>query len=361
MYCSDPKCNHLLAEADLAAGCCQECYDVLDVPQIELLRNEIGIAKYAPPEITIPEKNEEAIALPEFEMCPSCSADLMDQSLSEWRHGAPCPICQEPSPHQNATDSTQEILTGEELADPNMLSFILNSGPNIGASFSLPIGVDLGRNNLRQVLAIPGYESKRGYLSGEHFKLHVSKESGIVSIEDLGSRNGTYINGVKIVGPIPGELYHGDVLSLHDLSFSLSAQSSPFLRITHKPSGVVIEHPLFDAPLRLHLGRHTSDGGREAWFRMAQTEFVGNSDALAALETISRRHLFLEFERKENQISVSIWNEVDKIAFEVQGVEKLFSTDSSVFGHFINPNEHKSMVFTHGKNVFEVEYFPVRT
>ena len=360
MHCSDPDCGHLLGEADLAAGCCQNCYEMLDATQIEVLRKEIGIATYTPPEITIPEKNEETIALPEFEMCPSCSADLMDQSLSEWRQGAPCPICQHPSPHQNATTSTLVTLDGEKLVNSGMLSFILNSGPNIGASFSLPIGVDLGRNDLRQVLSIPGYESKRGYLSGEHFKVHVSKENGIVSIEDLGSKNGTYINGVKIVGPIPKDLNYGDVLNLHDLSFCLSAQSSPFLRITHKPSGVVTEHPIFNEKLCLHLGRVTLEGGREPWFRMAQIELNQNQDALDALETISRRHLFLELDQNESQISISIWNEEHKSAFDVQGAENLASTSTTKFVQVIEPSEHKSIIFTHGKNVFEVEYFPIR-
>lgn len=361
MNCTDPNCGHLLGEADLAAGCCQNCYDMLDATQIEGLRKEIGIATYAPPEITIPEKNEGTIALPEFEMCPGCSADLMAQSLSEWRHGAPCPFCQEPSPHQNVSNSTQVISDDEKLANHGMILLILNSGPNIGASFSLPIGVDLGRNDLRQVLAIPGYESKRGYLSGEHFKLHFSKESGIVSIEDLGSKNGTYINGLKIVGPIPKELDYGDVLNLHDLSFCLGSRSSPFLRVTHRPSGVVTEHPIFNEKLCLHLGRVTPEGGREPWFRMAQIELHQNQDALDALETISRRHLFLELEQNEDQMSISIWNEVDKAAFEVQGVENLASTSTTKFVQVIEPSEHKSIIFTHGKNVFELEYLPNRT
>lgn len=361
MHCSDPDCGHLLGEADLAAGCCQNCYDMLDATQIEVLRKEIGIATYAPPEITIPQKNEENIALPEFEMCPNCSADLMEQSLSDWRQGAPCPICQQPSPHQNVSSSTQVAADGEKSADHGMIQFILNSGPNIGASFSLPIGVDLGRNDLRQVLAIPGYESKRGYLSGEHFKVHFSKESGIVSIEDLGSKNGTYINGLKIVGPVPKEINYGDVLNLHDLSFCLGAQSSPFLRITHKPSGVVTEHPIVDALLRLHLGRATLEGGREPWFRMAQIELNQNQDALDALEAISRRHLFLELEQNEDQISISIWNEEHKAAFDVQGVENLASTSTTKFVQVIEPSEHKSIIFTHGMNVFEVEYLPNRT
>ena len=361
MHCPDPNCGHLLGQADLAASCCQGCSDILDATQIEVLRKQFGIATYAPPEITIPNKTEDVIPLPEFEQCSGCFAPLMEGDLLAWRQGTPCPFCQEPSPQQNATDSTQAPSDSEVLPGPDMLSFILNSGPNIGATFSLPIGVDLGRNDLRHVLAMPEYESKRGYLSGEHFKVHVSKESGIVSIEDLGSKNGTYINGVKIVGPVPRELAYGDVLNLHDLSFCLGSLSSQFLRVTHKSSGVVTEHPLFDAPLRLHLGRHTSDGGREAWFRMAQTEFFGNSDALDALDTISRRHLFLVFERKEDQISVSIWNEDDKMAFDVEGFEDLVSTSTSVFTHLIDPDAHKSVIFTYGKNVFEVEYIPVRT
>jgi hypothetical protein len=361
MYCTDPDCGHLLGEADLAAGCCQNCYDMLDATQVEVLRKEMGIATYAPPEITIPEKNEETIALPEFEMCPGCSADLMDQSLSEWRQGAPCPFCQEPSPHLNATASSQGTLDVEKLVDTDMLPFILNSGPNIGTLFFLPIGVDLGRNDLRQVLAMPGYESKRGYLSGEHFKVHFSKESGIVSIEDLGSKNGTYINGVKIVGPIPKKIDYGDVLNLHDLSFCLGAQASPFLRVTHRPSGVVTEHPIVDALLRLHLGRVTLEGGREPWFRMAQIELNQNQDALDALETISRRHLFLELEQNEDQISISIWNEEHKAAFDVQGVENLAATSTTKFVQPIEPSEHKSIIFTHGENVFEVEYLPIRT
>jgi hypothetical protein len=70
MHCPDPNCGHLLGQADLAASCCQGCSDILDATQIEDLRKQFGIATYAPPEITIPNKTEDVIPLPEFEHCP---------------------------------------------------------------------------------------------------------------------------------------------------------------------------------------------------------------------------------------------------------------------------------------------------
>ena len=358
MQCSAPDCAHSLGQADIAAGCCQNCYDTLDATQIEGLRIKLGIKTYAPPEIIIPEKQEDNISLPVFEVCGGCSADLMDDTLLAWKQGTPCPYCQEPSRHQGITASTDASSNEEILNEQQSLSFILNSGPNIGAIFSLPIGVELGRNDLRQVLSMPEYDEKRGYISSEQFKLHMDEATNSVSIEDLGSKNGTYINGAKIVGPIPKQLFPGDVLNLHDISLCLGSLSPQSVRVTHKPSGVVTEHPISETPLRLHLGRFNSEGGREAWFRMAQVEFNENQDILDSFETISRRHLFLEFERKEDQLSVSIWNEKDKIPFEVLGLENLTLTSSQMFTQSLEPSELKSMIFTHGKNSFEVSYVP---
>ena len=353
MQCTDPDCSRELAEADLAAGCCQECFEMLDPTVVLELRKSMGIETYSPPEIQIPEKQEAPISLPSFEQCPGCFVDLMTNDLSIWRKGLQCPYCQEPSPHQNDHSS---LPSAETPSEQQSVPFILNSGSNRGTVFNLPVSQELGRNDFRQILVKPEYDQRRQFLSGEHFKIHFDAISQSVSIEDLGSLNGTFINGRKIVGPLPHPLTHGDVLNLHDLSFCLGSFSPPAIRVTHEPSGVVTEHPFSDIPLKLHFGRSNSEGGRESWFRMAQVEFSQSQDKLDQLETISRSHLYIELERQQNQFSLSVWNEVAKPPFEVQGMDEFTITTPEKVTQKFSSNESKSIIFTHGRNSFEVAY-----
>jgi predicted component of type VI protein secretion system len=61
------------------------------------------------------------------------------------------------------------------------------------------------------------------FISRSHCKL--SLHDGEVQVEDLGSSNGTFVNGRKISGPTP--LRHDDVLSFGPLQFRVMRQGIP--------------------------------------------------------------------------------------------------------------------------------------
>ncbi len=56
----------------------------------------------------------------------------------------------------------------------------------------------------------------RGYVSKEHFV--IKSENGVIRIEDLGSSNGTFLNGNKIT---KARLNSGDVINVFDIQFEL--------------------------------------------------------------------------------------------------------------------------------------------
>ena len=62
-------------------------------------------------------------------------------------------------------------------------------------------------------------------------------EDGSLGVEDLGSKNGTYLND-RVVGPLPRPMEFGDVLNLHDLCLTPLPPSSPHVFIHHQQSGV---------------------------------------------------------------------------------------------------------------------------
>ena len=110
----------------------------------------------------------------------------------------------------------------------------------------------------------------------------------------MGSTNGTYINGEKIVGTQPSELPYGAVLTLSGLSFCLASTTTGSLHITHRESGVRLEYPPEHSDV-IHLGRHTESDRRESWYRMAQGLMEAHSDKdHTTLDYISRRHLYIK-------------------------------------------------------------------
>jgi hypothetical protein len=65
---------------------------------------------------------------------------------------------------------------------------------------------------------------QRSYISREHAKLALLK--GALTIEDMGSSNGTHVNGVAIEGETT--LQHGDEISFKDVIFRVREDRSEF-------------------------------------------------------------------------------------------------------------------------------------
>ena len=170
--------------------------------------------------------------------------------------------------------------------------FIVNSGPSMGKEIQLPIGVELGRKFLRGVLSDAGYQRLLSTISGEHLRLH-TMEDGSLGVEDLGSKNGTYLNGDRVVGPLPRPMEYGDVLNLHDLLFDAFHRRLLLVFIHHQQSGVSwkLLRLKSSKPSILAVGRNQSveHHGTE-WLNFTLLKIRINDD----LDAISRRHFFMD-------------------------------------------------------------------
>ena len=89
------------------------------------------------------------------------------------------------------------------------------SGPLVGKLFPLPERSVIGRA-LNCEISIP-----EGGLSREHAEMVV--ESNQLIVRDLGSSNGTYLNGARITEGRPA---HGDTLSFDNMSFRVIGPSN---------------------------------------------------------------------------------------------------------------------------------------
>lgn len=86
----------------------------------------------------------------------------------------------------------------------------LRSGPMAGRIFSLPAGTQLvaGRNPSRSSLPLAQY----GKVSSVHCQLDCA--DGSLWVTDLGSTNGTFLNGQRLAPNQPASLREGDTLTL---------------------------------------------------------------------------------------------------------------------------------------------------
>jgi predicted component of type VI protein secretion system len=83
-------------------------------------------------------------------------------------------------------------------------------GHRAGAEYEIPsYGATLGRGEVEIRLDDP-------FASSRHAR--VFREGPVVVIEDLGSTNGTYLNGELLTGPSP--LHSGDRIRIGDSEFS---------------------------------------------------------------------------------------------------------------------------------------------
>lgn len=312
-------CDKILDKGDLGASTCQGCGDVFDQTQIVELRDHLNIEAYKPPEITVPVNKDDPLLPPESEQCGDCCADLMDAELESWRNGNECPHCGASSPYSGGPPSStdSESLDISNLSEQPLHPFIVNSGPSMGKEIQLPIGVELGRKFLRGVLSDTGYQQLLSTISGEHLRLH-TMEDGSLGVEDLGSKNGTYLNGDRVVGPVPRPMECGDVLSLHDLCLTPSPLSSPSVLFHHQQSGVSWKLPLTETKQTVHLGRWTETERRTPWYRMAQLHLAKDADQYDDLDAISRRHFFMDLRLDGDGVGIQFWHEPGKEPCDVQ-------------------------------------------
>jgi hypothetical protein len=104
--------------------------------------------------------------------------------------------------------NASEGLGGGDQGDPHLV-VERAPGHEAGMIYDVGEGATLGRGDVEIHLEDP-------FASANHAR--VTREGSIVVIEDLGSTNGTYLNGEPLNGPQP--LHPGDKIRIGDSEFT---------------------------------------------------------------------------------------------------------------------------------------------
>ena len=118
---------------------------------------------------------------------------------------------QAPPPDATGMYDASEALVGPGL-DGGQARLLVDRAPGhqSGTAYEIPnYGATLGRGEAEIHLEDP-------FASSRHARIF--REGPVVVIEDLGSTNGTYLNGELISGPQP--LHNGDRIRIGDSEFS---------------------------------------------------------------------------------------------------------------------------------------------
>ena len=128
---------------------------------------------------------------------------------------------------RQAVLQTEQVSADEEIGDTarraavTTARLVIQRGPNVGQTFALQRGVNIiGRTSGAAVRLTDGL------ISRQHVRLNV--EAKRVTVEDLGSANGTFVNAQRISGGEPVVVHDGDTIALGDtvLVFKASALTS---------------------------------------------------------------------------------------------------------------------------------------
>jgi hypothetical protein len=117
---------------------------------------------------------------------------------------------QAPPPDATGFHQASAGLGGASDGDPRLV-VERAPGHDAGMEYDIGDGATLGRGNVEIKLEDP-------FASSQHARL--MPEGSVVVIEDLGSTNGTYLNGEPLTGPQP--LHPGDKIRIGDSEFSFA-------------------------------------------------------------------------------------------------------------------------------------------
>jgi hypothetical protein len=137
---------------------------------------------------------------------------------------------------------------------PDDSSLVIHEGAGAGGEHPLDRELILGREHATADLVIPDPGVSRRHA-------RVFRSNGAVIVEDLGSSNGTYVNGERLTRPV--ELGTGDELQIGDTVVGLTRApaTAPMARPTprrlapppHQPSNIPALAALFLGPLSVLL------------------------------------------------------------------------------------------------------------
>ena len=163
--------------------------------------------------------------------CPVCNHEEYDGALYCSECGAP--LHQVPATTQNlkvegAWPPLDASYRGKtEAAETQVVLFLVESGQRV---FLEGQGEwTLGRLASGQAVVpdidLTAYHAYEQGVSRLHASLRID-EQGRIAITDLGSSNGTRVNGIKILPNTPHPLQHGDMVALGKFVFQVLVQPS---------------------------------------------------------------------------------------------------------------------------------------
>lgn len=292
-----PDCGAKLTDSDFGAAVCQTCGEPMLPDDLDKLRSDLGIKSQSPPSLEIPVGDSSPVLLQDHQDCPECQAPLMGDDLEKWLLGTGCSYCGTKAPEapsqsieinieENSNESNTFSTTSQTKTGIDSMEFIINTFPLQGLIIQMPIGV-IGRAQFSGVKGASSIESILQKISRDHFSLERSDndDQGQITVMDLGSSNGTLVNGVNVIGLDKINIKNGDVLTIGSLNVCPIINEGEI--IEHLPSGIKI--PM--SKDGFHLGRLNSNEKRESWYRLA-AEVMEDSEKMdpSSLDFISRNH-----------------------------------------------------------------------
>lgn len=112
----------------------------------------------------------------------------------------------------SAVTSTSPRVQNRPPASAASMSLVITSGSNAGATLSLSgDAISIGRSSDSTVVI------RDDYTSTHHARLE--QRSGIWVVSDMGSTNGTFVNGKRVTDPVP--LSVGSVITVGETTFEV--------------------------------------------------------------------------------------------------------------------------------------------
>ena len=133
-----------------------------------------------------------------------------------------------------------DIVFGVEMLQPNEADEWWLHADHEETIYKVTGELGVGRGDDNEILLLDDHVSRR------HATLHT--EHGVVWLRDLGSANGTFVNGERIVGGC--RLFHGDELTFDTLRFQLIGKGEDLTAVrrqeTADESALILEQPQSD-------------------------------------------------------------------------------------------------------------------
>ncbi len=149
------------------------------------------------------------------------------------------------------------------------VSFQILTGKHQGKTLTLPADIVIVGRDPKAHIRVNSTEVSR-----HHCEIHVRGTNVIV--KDLGSRNGTFVNGEAIFGEVP--IQPGDTLHVGSMVFELAGKKKPAAQKTSGPRKPPDSRAAIPAPSESELVTWLSDDEIPALD--SDTTIISNKDAL---------------------------------------------------------------------------------